>query len=104
MRSFCVLLLWVALLEMGFSCYPKKNSPSPEPNFVINEVGTNRGKEIVFRNQSKYAKSFHWDFGDGSTSAEKSPRHTYTQSGIYTVTLTVKGEGGTVLFVDTIQI
>jgi PKD repeat protein len=30
-----------------------------------------------------------WDFGDGSTSLEKSPNHTYTQEGTYTVQLNV---------------
>ena len=33
--------------------------------------------------------SWHWDFGDGNTSAERNPMHTYTISGNYTVTLTV---------------
>jgi hypothetical protein len=33
--------------------------------------------------------SYHWDFGDGTTSTQQNPTHTYTQKGIYTVTLTV---------------
>jgi PKD repeat protein len=39
--------------------------------------------------------SWQWDFGDGATSAETSPSHTYTSAGIYTATLTVSGPGGT---------
>ncbi|NLH50516.1 MAG: PKD domain-containing protein [Myxococcales bacterium] len=35
-----------------------------------------------------------WDFGDGGSSAETSPTHTYTQPGVYTVTLTASGPGG----------
>ena len=34
-----------------------------------------------------------WDFGDGITSTVESPTHTYTTSGVYTVTLTVSGFG-----------
>jgi len=33
--------------------------------------------------------TFYWDFGDGNTSTEEDPTHTYDQSGIYTVQLTV---------------
>jgi PKD repeat protein len=36
----------------------------------------------------------HWDFGDGQTSDEQNPRHTYETIGTYTVTLTVSGPGG----------
>lgn len=34
--------------------------------------------------------SWSWDFGDGSTSTEQNPVHTYTNEGLYTVTLTVE--------------
>jgi len=33
--------------------------------------------------------SWHWDFGDGDTSDEQNPMHTYTNAGNYTVILTV---------------
>lgn len=36
---------------------------------------------------SKWGKSYIWDFGDGSTSLEESPYHTYTEPGSYRVTL-----------------
>ena len=35
-----------------------------------------------------------WDFGDGSTSTEQSPSHTYLKPGNYTVKLTVSNLGG----------
>ena len=34
----------------------------------------------------------YWTFGDGTSSSEVSPRHTYTQAGQYTVTLTLMTE------------
>lgn len=34
------------------------------------------------------AGTWHWEFGDGGTSDEQSPLHTYTTTGNYTVTLT----------------
>jgi len=51
---------------------------------------------VVFTNTSggEYAASL-WDFGDGVTSTLQSPTHTYTTAGVYTVTLTLGGPGGT---------
>ena len=37
-----------------------------------------------------------WDFGDGQSSKEKHPAHTYENAGVYTVTLAVTGPTGTV--------
>ena len=37
---------------------------------------------------------WHWDFGDGNTSNEVSPEHTYSTSGDYEVTLTVTDQTG----------
>jgi len=41
------------------------------------------------------ATEFLWDFGDGTTSTERSPQKTYTVPGRYTVTLTATRPGGT---------
>jgi len=38
--------------------------------------------------------SYLWDFGDGTTSMEQNPSHTYTTGGNYTIKLTVTGPGG----------
>ena len=35
------------------------------------------------------AVAFHWDFGDGTTSSDKTPTHTYAAAGSYNVTLEV---------------
>lgn len=46
---------------------------------------------VYFENTSLDAKSFSWNFGDGSTSSERSPMHVYQYPGKYRVTLTVNG-------------
>ena len=40
------------------------------------------------------ATDYVWDFGDGSTSTEGAPTHTYMKPGVYTVTLTVSNRFG----------
>jgi len=42
------------------------------------------------------ASAWFWDFGDGSTSTEQNPEHTYTQEGIFDVTLSVTGARGSI--------
>lgn len=40
---------------------------------------------------SENAKTFEWNFGDGSTSNERNPMHIYAEAGTYTVRLTARG-------------
>jgi len=50
---------------------------------------------VAFANTSVRYTQSTWDFGDGNTSTEDSPTHTYTAVGSYNVSLDVLGEGGT---------
>jgi PKD repeat protein len=43
---------------------------------------------ITFSNSSDNSTSYIWDFGDGETSAEENPVHTYAAAGNYKVKLT----------------
>jgi len=48
---------------------------------------------VVFQNLSQNANGFEWDFGDGGTSVEENPSHTYAVGGTYYVALTAsRGE------------
>jgi uncharacterized repeat protein (TIGR01451 family) len=46
---------------------------------------------VTFTNSSTNAIDYLWTFGDGTTSTEANPDHTYNQSGVYTVSLTANG-------------
>ena len=51
--------------------------------------------EIKLKNLSSPGNwSYHWDFGDGQSSEEAYPSHTYNKSGDYAVTLTVANTNG----------
>lgn len=47
-----------------------------------------------FASEGQDLNQWNWDFGDGGTSSEASPMHTYTVPGVYDVTLSVAGNGG----------
>lgn len=47
-----------------------------------------------FNNRSIYGTNYVWDFGDGTTSTDSAPAHTYTSYGVYDVTLVTSGGCG----------
>ncbi|WP_033347517.1 collagenase [Kitasatospora aureofaciens] len=49
----------------------------------------------VETNPAASLASWHWTFGDGSSSDERNPVHTYAAAGTYTVALTVTDSDGT---------
>jgi gliding motility-associated-like protein len=59
---------------------------------IINFEVTNAcdKKEVVFKNKTLYtdnsSNSFHWDFGDGTTSTIENPMHIFPAKGNYNVT------------------
>ena len=61
------------------------------PDFIIQQVSANT---IVLNNTSQNATWFSWSFGDGGTSQDNSPFHTYIDPGTYTVCLTATSECG----------
>ena len=66
-----------------------------EADFTSNTVSGSAPLTVNFTDQScGIITSWSWDFGDGSTSSEQNPSHTYTNPGTYTVSLTIIGPGG----------
>ena len=70
---------------------PQVAGPKPVANFSYTLSGTT----ISCTNTSTNGTSYAWDFGDGGTSAEMNPTHTYAVDGIYIVTLTATNPQGT---------
>lgn len=52
---------------------------------------------------NQQATSYLWDFGDGSTSTEQNPSHTFTQGGTYNVSLLMGQSSGCSIFYPVFQ-
>lgn len=65
---------------------------------------SNSGGKINFTDQSSDAVHWFWDFGDGNTSTEQSPVHTYQANGNYSVKLIISNACGTDSIVKNIEV
>ena len=75
---------------------PPGGPGAPTAAFSQDRTAGNTPLTVNFTNLTTgNATSFLWNFGDGATSTATSPSHIYTVAGLYTVTLTATGPGGT---------
>ncbi len=63
--------------------------PDIEARFVADETTGCNPLTVDFSNQSNGAAYYQWDFGDGSSSTEENPVHTFTNKGKADTTFTV---------------
>jgi Zn-dependent metalloprotease/plastocyanin len=98
-RFFSDANLTEAGFEMDWSCnYP---TTPPVVDFSASNSTSCTGL-IAFRDLSTESPtSWAWDFGDGNTSIQKNPTHTYTQNGTYDVELISSNSFGSDTLVKT---
>ena len=77
----------------------------PRSNTDNNSIGC-EPLTVDFKANTLYADTYLWEFGDGSTSTEENPVHTYNVDGIFLVKLWASGDGGTDVLIrtDTINV
>jgi gliding motility-associated-like protein len=69
--------------------------PQPQAGFTGSPLSACKPPlNVTFTDQSVNGASYQWDFGDGGTSTQQNPTHTYTQYGNYTVQLIVTNSLG----------
>lgn len=66
----------------------------PTANFSAQPLAGSAPLTVTFTNRSSSAADYLWDFGDGNTSTESNPTHTFKTPGSYQVRLSVTGPGG----------
>ncbi len=69
-------------------------NPKPIAEFITNPVKADiTNPEVSFQNQSLFAVSYAWDFGDGiGTSNQLSPSYVYGDTGLYRISLTATSD------------
>ena len=98
--SILTLLMMGVFLAFVSSCEKESNGNEnqiiePVVSFIADTTEIISGETVQFSDLSaNIPTSWNWDFGDGTTSAEQNPSHTYANYGIYTVTLTATNGAG----------
>ena len=67
-------------------------TPTPTAGFTASATQAGVDDEITFTHDGDSENSYIWYFGDGNTSMEQNPIHSYSESGKYTVSLVIKNE------------
>ncbi len=86
------LLTAIAIIGFLGSC---KEDEVPDITPVADFTTEVNDLVVTFTNTSADGQSFAWDFGDGNTSTDVSPTHTYEAYGEYDVKLTATSTDGT---------
>ena len=102
-KVLCASMLFGSILIIPTSCEESSigedtslNTTNPTGDFFTATIISDDFKTVQFRNYSQDGESYVWDFGDGNTSTEFEPTHTYEENGEYNVTLVVTYADGTV--------
>jgi PKD repeat protein len=78
---------------VGLASPPTPNIP-PEADFSFTTDDLTANFEDLSTDSDGDVVAWSWDFGDGSTSTEQNPSHTYDTEGTYDVSLTVTDDDG----------
>ena len=80
-------------LNGEIDCAPSENNPPTIDSFEATPTAGFAPLEVEFSAEASDADddelTYEWDFGDGETSDEQNPTHTYTEPGDYQARLTV---------------
>ena len=98
-----ILYLWKPVISLGiialftliYTSCKDDDGPTEEPMAIFQYLPKDDNfMEINFVNFSKQAKSYHWEFGDGTSSDEIDPVHLYSSFDTFKVELTAINSAG----------
>ncbi len=86
--------IFAAYTEVKFETDLPKSEYLVPNNIDIENEGCSAPCTVKFSTDGGSKLNYNWDFGDGNTSTEAKPEHTYTSSGTYQVELSLSIEPG----------
>jgi len=92
MKYLYIISILITLFAVLTSCEEEMMVPEASTVAAFSYVapdGLTAPATLSFTDQSVLATSYLWDFGNGVTSTDQNPSVTYTEPGVYTVSLTV---------------
>jgi hypothetical protein len=98
------LMLSVLALVLGAFIISACSDDDKKAKLTVGFTYEADGKTISFTSTATGADEYEWSFGDGNTSSEQNPTHTYTENGTYTVSLTVKQGSSTLTETDEVVV
>lgn len=89
------LFLLISLVFVLVSCQKENDTKNVNSDFSIENTLLRVGENIEIVNLSDSISTIYfWDFGDGSSSSEKAPKHYYSTPGDFLVKLKVTDNSG----------
>jgi uncharacterized membrane protein len=92
------------IMSCGEDETPSPSDVKPNANFLISQMGNYAPSAVQFSDNSEYAVSYYWNFGDGDTSRDENPKHIYSKGGNYNVTLKISNATGESTLTKTVVI
>lgn len=93
-RNVILILGILVSLIFSLSSCSSDDSNKVDIPFTADIFNSVKGRKVAFQGITNNAVSWLWDFGDGTTSTEKNPVHTYEVAGYYETSLTATAADG----------
>jgi PKD repeat protein len=102
--NYTVCLTAVTACGVDSTCASINVTVCNNPTAAFSETNNDPSFDFTDGSTTTGVVTYSWDFGDGNSSTQQNPSHTYIDNGTYTVTLTITDDCGTDTFTTTVTV